>query len=254
MDKVVLMYHCVYKESTTESGFQNDSALMYKVAVDNFESQVRTIADFLKKNRIPNDIVEFTFDDGGISFYTTIAPVLERHNFKGIFFVATKYIGTSLFMTKEQVKALENRGHIVGSHSDSHPENIAALDYSAIEREWKDSCCQLTDILGHEINIASIPNGDISYDVIKAANAAAIKTLYTSEPTTRIRNVGGVNLIGRYVVYNNSTTDDVLKIIVNRNYRRRIYLKYFVIRCAHKILGSYYNKLKTSIFSRQKSN
>ena len=38
--KIVLMYHDIYCESVSESGFQNASAFQYKVQVDEFEAHV----------------------------------------------------------------------------------------------------------------------------------------------------------------------------------------------------------------------
>lgn len=40
MKKVVLMYHDLYLHSSSESGFQNDSAFQYKIQVNEFEKQV----------------------------------------------------------------------------------------------------------------------------------------------------------------------------------------------------------------------
>ena len=64
--------------------------------------------------------VLFTFDDGGVSFVTKAAPILEKYGHKGVFFVSTKYIGTPGVLSAGQVKELELRGHVVGTHSHSH--------------------------------------------------------------------------------------------------------------------------------------
>jgi len=247
MKKIVLMYHCVYEDSKKESGFQNESAFMYKVQANKFEQEVKVISEFLNQNNISTDMVEFTFDDGGISFLTLIAPILEKYGFKGIFFVATKYINTNGFLTKDQIKELENRGHFVASHSHTHPENIASLKSDDIKQEWSCSCDILRNILGHPVTCASIPNGDSSKHVVKAAKEAGINVLYTSEPTTKEKNSYGVKLIGRYVVTDSMDTSGLIRIITDRRYRIVLKIWYDIIQIAHKILGSNYNKLKTMI-------
>ena len=94
MNKIALMYHDVYKQSGTESGFQNESAFQYKISEEEFESHVKEISKYCVNNNVD---VLFTFDDGGISFLTIIAPILEKYNQKGIFFISTQYIDTPLF-------------------------------------------------------------------------------------------------------------------------------------------------------------
>ncbi len=247
MDRIVLMYHCIYKDSGKESGFQNESAFMYKVQSEIFEQEVKSVGEFLIQHDISKDMVEFTFDDGGSSFLTLAAPILEKQGFKGVFFIATSFIGTQGFLTKEQVKELEDRGHLVASHSHTHPCNMASLRYGDILNEWNYSCDILRNILGHPVTCASIPNGDSSKHVVRAAKEAGINVLYTSEQTTKEKNSYGVKLIGRYVVTDSMDTSDLIRIITDRRYRILLKIRHDIIQIAHKILGSNYNKLKTMI-------
>ncbi len=48
--------------------------------------------------------VVLTFDDGDASCYTTAAPVLERHGFRGEFFVVSQWIGRPGFVSREQLR------------------------------------------------------------------------------------------------------------------------------------------------------
>ena len=51
MNKIALMYHDVYKQSGTESGFQNESAFQYKISEEEFESHVKENPNnFVKKS------------------------------------------------------------------------------------------------------------------------------------------------------------------------------------------------------------
>ena len=103
-----------------------------------------------------------TFDDGGESAYTTIAPLLERRSWRGHFFVTTSYVGRPGFLTAHQIRVLHERGHSVGSHSHSHPAWMASCNASDLEKEWVTSAQILSDILGEPARVASVPGGDYS--------------------------------------------------------------------------------------------
>ena len=242
-----LMYHDVYLNDTQESGLDADSAFMYKMKVSLFEEHVASIRKALDEGIGHFQNVFFTFDDGGASFYTTIAPILEKYGFRGCFFIASKYINTPKFLRREQIKDLDKRGHIIASHSHTHPENIALLGYNDIVAEWKESCDILSAIVGHKVTTASIPNGDSSNSVERAAADAGIEILFTSEPTTKDRLSNGVLLKGRYVVYGDTKTAELLNIAFSETKRKKIKLRYAVLNILHKILGSNYNVIKTKI-------
>lgn len=108
MDTICLMYHDIVTRDDKSSGFQNESAFQYKVNEKDFEKQVKALRG--------KDVI-FSFDDGGVSFITEAAPILEKYGFKGFFFISTKYIDTPGFLSREQVKCLAEHGHCVGSHS-----------------------------------------------------------------------------------------------------------------------------------------
>lgn len=99
---------------------------------------VEEAASRINAGVIPTDevLVAFTFDDGFEECYTVVAPLLEKFNTKGAFFINANYISsgddyqkqfndrtltyTKLPMTWEQVKELHNRGHLIGAHTLDH--------------------------------------------------------------------------------------------------------------------------------------
>ena len=70
------MYHCVFETHESESGLQFVGSMPYKLKADLFEDHIKTISEYLEANKLPKTSVELTFDDGGASFYTVIAPIL----------------------------------------------------------------------------------------------------------------------------------------------------------------------------------
>lgn len=93
-------------------------------------------------------MVAFTFDDGFEECYTTIAPLLEKYNCRGAFFINANYISSGLSyqnqfnertktytkkpMLWEQVIDLHKRGHVIGSHTLDHV-NMAELLENELE-------------------------------------------------------------------------------------------------------------------------
>lgn len=244
--QVVLMYHDVYRHDPKESGFCRERDFLYKMKSREFEKQVRTISDYLKENNLRKESVVFTFDDGGSSFYTIIAPILEQYGFKGIFFVSTNYIGDETFLTAEQIQELSNRGHIIGSHAHTH-EHLYTLSDDQIHNEWRTSIKILSKIIGKEIEYASIPNGDVSKNVLEIMNQLGIKNIFTSVPTTSIYSFKDSSIIGRYVVLGDYTAERVLKIISGKSHRTSLLVRYYAISVIKKILGSKYVQIKNAL-------
>lgn len=235
---ISLMYHCVYNEYTSESGFQNESAHLYKVKATEFEKQVIAI------NRLIKNVDLFTFDDGGVSFYSVIAPILEKHGVRGVFFISTKYIGTEKFLTKQQIQDLHKRGHIIASHSHSHPDNISSLSQEEIRNEWQLSKDILSEIIGEEVTSASIPNGYASKDVYAIAEKCGYNKLYISKPTTKVSYYKGMEIIGRYVIHDTTELSTIMNIITSSGTRFKYEIRWVLISFVKLILGNKFNKVK----------
>lgn len=215
------MYHDVVERGREEtSGFVSADANLYKLDNRQFDSHLNALIKSLKAN--PCRVSEFeemkseplfiTFDDGGRSAYTHIAPLLETQNWRGHFFVATDYIDTETFLSSDEIRELYKRGHVIGSHSASHPLRFASCGENEIQREWRVSTERLSDILGKKISVASIPGGAYSRQIAESASRAGIKKLFTSEPTTKTWQVGETTCFGRYTIQRGTSAETVAAI------------------------------------------
>lgn len=246
------MYHDVYDRNPLESGFCRERDLPYKMNSEKFEEQVRNIEDHLKHCHRTKESVIFSFDDGGISFYKIIAPVLEKYGFKGRFFISTNFIGQDTFLTAEQIIDLSKRGHIIGSHAHTH-EHLYTLTDKQAYIEWKTSIEILSNLIGKKVEYASIPNGDVSKEGLKILNLLGIKYIYTSEPTTSTRSYKNSCVIGRYVVLGNYASDKVYKIISSKPHRASLLMRYYALSVVKNLLGSRYVQIKNALIKRSKS-
>lgn len=244
------MYHCVYETTTNESGFQNPEAARYKISSFEFEKQIKGIVGYYKQKLLSIDNIIITFDDGGISFASIIAPILEKYGIKGYFFISTKYINTKGFLTEADILDLHNRGHVIGSHSHSHPKNMGQLSDNDLYDEWNKSVEILTRIISTPIATASIPGGSYSRKLLKIAQKCGIQTMYTSTPKLSITRKDCMNVIGRFSVQNNMNSDDIISIIGSKYTRLIIYNKYLLLKLLRILLGNYYFKIRLIVLKK----
>jgi len=243
-----LMYHDVYDASNQESGFNIDSNYPYKLQVKEFEAQIAAISSYIKEHYIDKDYVQLSFDDGGVSFYTLIMPILEKYGFKGHFYIATKYIGQDGFLTESMIKEMSDRGHIIGGHSHTHRQRMNDLPYEELKRDWSYCIETLTRITGNQCKIASLPNGFTSKVILNVLKELGIKYLYTSEPSEKLILDGEMEIRGRYGIRNTMSLDDVIAITFDESRKQKLRRKKAVLNFAKKILGSSYIKIREFIF------
>lgn len=239
---LALMYHDVIRINDLESGFQNIGAIQYKLNCDDFEHQISEIADYFESKQLNKSQCMLTYDDGGVSFHSVIAPILEKHGFKGYFFITTSLIGTRGFLNSEQILDLHKRGHIIGTHSHTHPKNIADLPYHEIETEWSQSIKILNNILSDKIRMASIPGGFYSEDSKNVLLKNGIEMIFTSIPTKKvILSCGNQHIIGRFCI-KKSTKSKTIVDLINNNVLSEVnsFIKWKTARALQNILGNYY--------------
>ncbi len=202
-----LIYHdVVAPDHADESGFLGADAAHYKLSPAVFdehlrairEAGVRPLSTLAEVGRARSALL--TFDDGGSSALSTTAPRLEAEGLRGVFLITTDRIGTPSFVTAEDVRELDRRGHIIGTHSASHPDRFSFLTPSAMEKEWRTSMRVLEEILGKSTTVGSVPGGYYSRAVGESAATVGLDVLFNSEPTSGWTRLGTTWIAGRYSV------------------------------------------------------
>lgn len=265
-DAVSLMYHDVILERPDESGYLVPGSAQYKLTVERFREHLVTIAELTEHAPViafdstragsasaTGGVAPFalTFDDGGSSAYSIIAPMLEEFGWRGHFFVATEHLGTERFITAQQAIELHARGHVIGSHSHSHPERFSSLDPASQVAEWATSTAALSELLGVAVEVASVPNGYYTPPVARAAAQAGIRLLFTSEPTVRSQQVAGCTVAGRFSIQR-TTSSSVVAALVGANplYRLRQGYAWGAKKAMKRVGGEFYLKARDSILRR----
>jgi peptidoglycan/xylan/chitin deacetylase (PgdA/CDA1 family) len=205
------MYHDIVGDLPDASGFPGPAAASYKLPVERFDEHLRALAATRRPHaqsamRLAHQAANelpflLTFDDGGRSAYTHAAERLERYGWRGHFFVTTDHIGKPAFLSCDEIKDLARRGHLIGSHSTSHPTRMSSCSREELLREWRESTIALAQLIGGPVRVASVPGGYFSRLVAETAAEAGIQALFTSEPTTRVRAIDGCSVIGRFTMH-----------------------------------------------------
>jgi len=210
MNTVSLLFHDVYATDPRESGFASDAADRYKLSATELDAQLRGLAT-VRGDQHPFLI---TVDDGGVSYYTMLADRLEALGWRGHCFVSTDVIGSRGFLDAGQIRELDARGHVIGSHSASHPSRFSACSVDRMRQEWAQSRQVLEDLLGHEVIAASVPGGYYSKTVAHTALDAGLRTLFTSEPVTATHDEQGCSVLGRFTIRRGDAPDAARRLVL----------------------------------------
>ena len=169
----ILEYHMV-QEYTPEDGYD------FNVPPEDFKAQLEylkengyttiSIRDFLRAKKglqeLPEKQIILTFDDGYVSNYTELLPILEEYNVKATIFMVTNDIGRKNYMDWDQLKDIQKRGVEVGSHTANHLP-VTGIDLDKARDELK-----LSKLLMEWNGMATIytfsyPNGKYSDEIVK---------------------------------------------------------------------------------------
>jgi len=203
-----LGYHDV-SDDRTSSGFQRAAAWAYKLKCRDFDDHLWALLRSAPRPTLAYQVdwngpasgnyLMLTFDDGGASA-PYIGEALLRHGWRGHFFIVTGMMGSRTFLDAAGVRELRAQGHLVGSHSHTHPDIFRDLSPARMAEEWTESRARLSDLLGEPCVAASVPGGDMNALVLRTAAEAGYAYLFTSDPDPRPRMVQGCRILGRFVV------------------------------------------------------
>ncbi|WP_242927132.1 polysaccharide deacetylase family protein [Pontibacter vulgaris] len=164
----LLCYHQVRDWKPSDSKVAKD----YIVPVARFKEQIKMLADSGYHTILPDQLYDYlttgkplpekpvmiTFDDTNLDQFTVAAPELEKYGFKGMFFIMTVSLGRPRYMSKDQVKALSDAGHGIGSHTWDH-HNVKKYEGKDWEKQLDKPAKQLESITGKPVTYFAYPFG-----------------------------------------------------------------------------------------------
>ncbi|HLZ45762.1 MAG TPA: polysaccharide deacetylase family protein [Gemmatimonadales bacterium] len=226
-----LMYHEVTDDPKT-SGFQRPGAVPYTLSRAAFTSHLNAIAGGQLQPELVSELdltssngngkhrhLLLTFDDGGASAMY-VAEELARRGWKAHFFIITGRIGERTFLKPADVRELRGAGHLVGTHSHTHPDIFRSLPRELMTTEWRVSRAILEALLGESCVAASVPGGDISRTVLESAADAGLRYLFTSEPLVRPERIADTWILGRVILKAGVSPATIRHLVAFRGWQR----------------------------------
>lgn len=191
----VLCYHHIKDGKPT-----ND----YTVNADVFRQQMKILADSGYHSILPDQYYDYlvygkplpakpfmiTYDDTDLDQFTIGKTEMDKHGFKGVFFIMTISIGKPRYMSKEQIKQLSDEGNVVASHTWRHDRVDRYLTTPHIDRDTKkivnndwdlqlvETRKNLENIIGKEIHYFAYPFGVWKHDGIPEIQKRGIRMAF----------------------------------------------------------------------------
>ncbi len=253
------MYHDVVPDGGTGTGREGPGPAHYRVTWETFVEHLDRIGELLGTPPVIFDDVpaadwvspacSLTFDDGAAGALD-VGEELRRRGWCAYFFVTTGLIGSAGFVDADAIRALDAMGHVIGSHSVTHPLRMAALPPQDLLYEWQASVETLSALLGREIRTGSVPGGSYGRHVAAAAARAGIDTLFTSEPVRTARHVSDCLVIGRYAIRENTSAWDAARAAAgSRSPWLRQYAGWNLRRPAKALAGDHYERIRRAVLA-----
>lgn len=156
--------------------------------------------------------IALTFDDGLIGNYLYAFNILEKYGFKATFFVTVRFISKLVrFMNWEQIADLHQNGHLIQSHTMTHPM-LGVCDERQITYELETSKKTIEDKLGAPVRYLSLPFGSFDERVVKIAKATGYQAIFTSSRRMKDSN-GELHQFGRVHVKDTYSLEKFVRLI-----------------------------------------
>lgn len=234
-NKIILMYHAVIPDDEKGQDF-------YCIPVSKFRQQIKYLSTVYKTESGTNVVA--TFDDGDITNYSLVYPILKEFGFLAYFFIIGSKVGTKGYMNWQQIKELMDSGMIIGSHGMSH-RILTPLKDEELDSEIEDSKKILEENLKSSIEYFSVPRGFYNKKIIEKAKACGYKAAFTSKLYEK-----GAFKIGRISVKNDWDLGHFIQ-LVNKGYSLQDKVVELGKNCSKKILGvKNYDRVRTRILDR----
>ncbi len=264
MRAIALEYHdVIVGDDFDSSGYPGAGPASYKLTDSDFEDHLRSIAQAVDNDpATATQLLDgtagpcplfLTFDDGGSSAHSYIADALEKRGWRGHFLVTGESVGMKTFLKPFELRDLSARGHVIGTHSFSHPHMMGILSRARLLDEWSRGAAVLSDVLGEEIVVASIPGGFSRPIVAETAAEAGIKLLFTSNPTIKCREIDGCLTVGRFSI-RRGTSARTAAALASRAVAPRLgqFLLYSFLGMMRAIGGEHYTRARMLFWSKRK--
>jgi peptidoglycan/xylan/chitin deacetylase (PgdA/CDA1 family) len=118
--------------------------------------------------------IVLTFDDGHISNYKLVLPVLRKYSFSATFFVIADNIGKPNYLGVPEIRKMISSNMEIGSHGLTH-SYLIGLEASEMKREIFGSKTILEDLAGRPVRVFAYAGGHLNRKVVDCVKTAGYK-------------------------------------------------------------------------------
>ncbi len=186
----ILGYHGIEASEDQYSWLEPEK--VYVLSLQVFEKQLAQLSDegfsalslseldeWLEGKNVCEKPIMLTFDDGHISHFEHVVPLLKKKNFKAIFFVPVTSVGQAQHVSWSQLKEMIQEGFEIGSHGFRHIP-LSNLTHHELWKELQKSKVALEDKLGVPIKSFSVPRGFYQLRIREFAMELGYRFIFTS--------------------------------------------------------------------------
>lgn len=181
---LILNYHDILIKDT--SNIENDFTVTYNQFTEHLDLieqsnlPIVRLSEWKETNRTEDLLVALTFDDGHISHYNYIFPVLQERNIQATFFPIVSSIEQEGFMNWTHLNEIQENQHEIGSHGYSH-KKLAWLPEREMQSEIMKSRKLLVQNLIGPVNHFALPYGVYTKNTLQYLANANYETVLTTE-------------------------------------------------------------------------
>ena len=129
---------------------------------------------------LPEKPIVLTFDDGYVSMYNTVYPLLKERGWSGTFFCITKTMQSPSKVSEQMIAEMAANGMEIGSHTVSHLE-LDSLSPATLNSQLCDSKEVLSTVTGKDVTALCYPSGKYNEDTQRAARQAGYLCAVTTK-------------------------------------------------------------------------
>jgi peptidoglycan/xylan/chitin deacetylase (PgdA/CDA1 family) len=156
---------------------------------------------------LPSKPIMITFDDTRGEQYTIGAAEMEKYGFKGVFFVMTVSINRPNYLTKEQIAALSDTGHVIAAHTWDHHR---VTKYTG--EDWNTQLvkpkAKLEEIIGKPVTYFAYPFGLWNKEAIPEVKKSGYQMAFIL--STKRDSIDPLYTIRRMIVSGTWTTEGMM--------------------------------------------
>lgn len=168
------------------------------------------------KKKLDTDASIITFDDGDLSIYAVVFPLLKQYDIKATFFVITDYVGTTGYVSWYQLKEMSDYRNAngeklfnIGSHSLDH-KRFDEIPADQIPRELSESKFVIESKIGAPVRYFALPFGAGAgrKEIIEAAKKLGYWGIRSSTPG--VMTLGTIDMFNIPAFYITNERADIL--------------------------------------------